>query len=431
MKTFRFSLAFQSLFSLMILNLLLVFPALLPAQVYNGNLSLTSQAAVNAFSYTEVTGYLYIQGNDITNLDGLISLDSVGGDLYITSNNLLTNIDGLSSLNSVGGNLLISGNNSLTNLAGLYSLTSVGGFLIMESNISLLNVAGLSSLTSVGEYFEISYSNLLVNVDGLSSLTSVGGLAIYSCGSLTNLDGLSSLTSVGASLGIFSNGSLTNLDGLTSLTSVGGLSIRYNPNLSGFCGLYPLLNGGGLGGSYLVTNNFDNPTQQDIIAGGPCGKNPTELINDLVANGTLNQGQANALLAKLNSCRLLPFNNQVNAFVNAGIMTQAEADDLILAADQTCNPPTRTAVSQTFALGQNYPNPVSGYTVVPFTLPTSSKVSLNLYDASGRLVRNLLDQDFPAGNHEIKVNLQSLPAGTYFGKFQAGQNVETMTISVE
>jgi hypothetical protein len=41
------------------------------AQTCQGDVSLSSQAEVDAFSCVEVTGFLIIEGDDITNLDGL------------------------------------------------------------------------------------------------------------------------------------------------------------------------------------------------------------------------------------------------------------------------------------------------------------------------------------------------------------------------
>src|SRR5690606_25470695 len=62
-----------------------------------GNVSLTSQAAVNNFATdypdcTEVSGNLTIQGAN--NLTPLSNLTSVGGNLYIFSNSSLLNLDG-------------------------------------------------------------------------------------------------------------------------------------------------------------------------------------------------------------------------------------------------------------------------------------------------------------------------------------------------
>ena len=49
-------------------------------------------------------GDLYIRNSsDITNLNGLANITSVGGDLQIYKNAALTNLDGLANFSSVGG----------------------------------------------------------------------------------------------------------------------------------------------------------------------------------------------------------------------------------------------------------------------------------------------------------------------------------------
>ena len=195
-------------------------------------------------SLTSVGGDLELHDNDsLTSISGLSNLTSVEGGVQIYTNDSLTNIGGLSNLTSIGGGLWISQNTSLTNLDGLSSLTVVSEWLWIQVNNSMTNVDGLSSLTSVAEFLYINSNDALTNLDGLSNLTSVGGsLKIYDNVSLTNLDGLSSLTSVVESLKIYDNVSLTNLDGLSSLTSVGwDLDINSNLVLSRCTALSPLL----------------------------------------------------------------------------------------------------------------------------------------------------------------------------------------------
>ena len=177
-----------------------------------GPQELTTQAKVDALGATgcdRISGYLEIQSTNITNLDGLANLTSVGGYLEIEGNDNLTNLDGLANLTSVGGSLYINRNDALTNLDGLANLTSVGGYLDIEGNDALTNLDGLANLTSV-EWF----------------------LRIYRNDALTNLDGLANLTSVGGLLAIGFNPALTNLDGLANLTSVGELLISGNDNAS-------------------------------------------------------------------------------------------------------------------------------------------------------------------------------------------------------
>lgn len=53
-------------------------------------------------------------------------------------------------------------------------------------------------------------------------------------------------------------------------------------------------------------------------------------------------------------------------------------------------------------LGQNAPNPFRSTTVIRFTLATPGRVSLNIYDQAGRLVRTLLDGHHAADSHQAK-----------------------------
>src|SRR5690606_20814268 len=169
--------------------LFLFFTLVLKAQCPAGNVSLSSQAAVNNFATnyancTEISGYLSISGSTITDLSPLSNLTSVGGYLYIYNNSNLINLDGLSNLTSVGGLLVIGSNSNLTNLDGLSNLTSVGGYLSIYNNLSLTNLDGLSNLTSIGGYLVIESNSSLTDISGLqnidpASILSTNGLGLY------------------------------------------------------------------------------------------------------------------------------------------------------------------------------------------------------------------------------------------------------------
>jgi hypothetical protein len=142
-----------SLATLLVAGLMLAAPV--RAQVCY-HVELTTQAQVDAFDCTSVTGELWISGNDIVNLDGLSGLTSIDGDLEIRFNDALTSLDGLSGLTSIDGGLWISGNAALTSLGGLSGLTSLGGWLSIQNNPSLASLDGLSGITSVGNFLTIS-----------------------------------------------------------------------------------------------------------------------------------------------------------------------------------------------------------------------------------------------------------------------------------
>jgi hypothetical protein len=81
------------------------------------------------------------------------------------------------------------------------------------------------------------------------------------------------------------------------------------------------------------------------------------------------------------------------------------------------------------SLAQNAPNPFNPTTRIPFTLATSAQVRLAIYDAQGKLVRTLLDRQFPAGEHFTSWNGTDergapVASGVYFCAMRAG-TIET------
>lgn len=308
----------------------------LRAQVYEGDLYFRTQLQVDSFtdSYasSEVTGSVWIEANrvdPITNLNGLSSLTKVGGSLRIYNVPGLRDVEGLGSLASVGGTLEIIACPAMTSLVGLRSLTRVGGLQLVVNPV--LELDGPGALTTVEDSLIITFCGM-GDLDGLGSLKTVGGsLTIYSNPALTQMEGLNELNSTGGDLVIESNPMLANLDGLRYLGTVGGsLFVRDNPALAEFCGLYRLLDGGGLAGAYHVSGNGKNPTAADILAAGSC-YDLKEILKELVDEGVLNDGQANAL-AQQAALSLRGLGHHLEALVKAGILSEGQAKSILVAA---------------------------------------------------------------------------------------------------
>jgi len=80
------------------------------------------------------------------------------------------------------------------------------------------------------------------------------------------------------------------------------------------------------------------------------------------------------------------------------------------------------------SLAQNRPNPFSLSTDITFSLPNSQNVRLAVYDAQGRLVRNLLEETRSAGTHHVSVS--GLKCGVYFYRLVAGKTSLTRRMVV-
>jgi glucose/arabinose dehydrogenase len=59
------------------------------------------------------------------------------------------------------------------------------------------------------------------------------------------------------------------------------------------------------------------------------------------------------------------------------------------------------SLPQTFELGQNYPNPFNPITEIPYRLQQSAKVTINIFDSNGKLVKTLLDSVVTPGEHTV------------------------------
>lgn len=72
-----------------------------------------------------------------------------------------------------------------------------------------------------------------------------------------------------------------------------------------------------------------------------------------------------------------------------------------------------TVNGASFVLGQNYPNPFSGRTTVPFTLPNDAPVTLFVMDAMGKIVYTA-NGYFPAGDNTVSLDMSDFSTGIYY-----------------
>lgn len=301
------------------------FTTLEVSTVYDGDVVLLTQQEVDDFgsnNFLEITGSLTIGDNtgiisDITNLDALSSLETLGNYLAIYNNDQLENLNGLSGITSIGGDLLVGMNDLFIEIDGLSNITTIGGALEIYSNDLLQNIQGISNVTSLGGGatirrneslaslvgfpsmveingpvsirdnnaltslegldnlrsvvggFEVSNESQLANISAISNLESVQGIFVLSGTRITEINGFNNLTLVSGGIEIASNSQLTSILGFSNITSTGSVRIQYNDQLesiSGFEGLTSIM-----GDLNLVVNSsltsIDTFTNLSVIEG--------------------------------------------------------------------------------------------------------------------------------------------------------------------
>lgn len=75
-------------------------------------------------------------------------------------------------------------------------------------------------------------------------------------------------------------------------------------------------------------------------------------------------------------------------------------------------------------LFQNFPNPFSPETQIGFDLPSAGRAEIRIYDARGRLVRTLVNENRPAGRQSVKwdgrdASGREVASGVYFYSLSA------------
>ncbi len=78
-----------------------------------------------------------------------------------------------------------------------------------------------------------------------------------------------------------------------------------------------------------------------------------------------------------------------------------------------------------YALFQGYPNPFNPTTTIRYQIPSSSHVTLTVYNSIGQQVATLVDGEMPAGEHQVIFGGSTLASGVYFYTMKAGAFVQT------
>jgi len=82
-------------------------------------------------------------------------------------------------------------------------------------------------------------------------------------------------------------------------------------------------------------------------------------------------------------------------------------------------------VPEGFGLSQNYPNPFNPVTSIPFSLPQSSHVKLEVVNILGQSVEVLVNEVLDAGTHDVQFDGDGYASGIYFYRLSTDSFTQT------
>jgi len=106
------------------------------------------------------------------------------------------------------------------------------------------------------------------------------------------------------------------------------------------------------------------------------------------------------------------------------------------ALDVTLAPSTTTGINDKpntisgFALNQNYPNPFNPNTIISYSIPQSSHVTLRIYNILGQEVATLVNEDQKEGTYNYNFHAGRLASGVYIYQLTAGNFTATKKLTL-
>lgn len=115
--------------------------------------------------------------------------------------------------------------------------------------------------------------------------------------------------------------------------------------------------------------------------------------------------------------------NAMSPWLRRGTLVESRSDAI-----------SEAAIPLAYGLGQNAPNPFNRSTLIRFDLPERSKVSIVVYDISGRHIATLADGESEPGSHRVSWSGETRSGGTadvgvYFVRMTANSVTSTHRFS--
>jgi Secretion system C-terminal sorting domain len=128
-------------------------------------------------------------------------------------------------------------------------------------------------------------------------------------------------------------------------------------------------------------------------------------------------GNAGTTLSAATTLRIL--HNSAATYFGEPVVGQLDVDEITAVALTGVDGDNQNLIPHEYSLEQNYPNPFNPGTIIKYSLPFESSVSLSVYNLLGRSVKELVAEIQPSGEHILNFNAEGLSSGLYFYSIHA------------
>ena len=169
---------------------------------------------------------------------------------------------------------------------------------------------------------------------------------------------------------------------------------------------------------FTIQYNASAVSVNDVVSSLPSGWQVYH--NDQSQDGTLKialAGVEDLQDGDVLTLRMTPKNGAQPSLSGEAVLNAGTAQDLGQVGS--------LQLPETVTLRSNYPNPFRGATTISYGLPSNDEVLLEVYNIAGQKVATLVNQQQPAGVHEVTFDAAGLASGMYMYRIQVGNVVKT------
>lgn len=313
-----------------------------------------------------------------------------GNDNSVIGNYIGTDITGTEALgNSWDGVSLQVGTNNL-----------IGGPLPGEGNLICANE--IRGLVVTADSNKIIGNYIGTDLSGTKDLGNKAHGISLTYGADNNVVGPKNIVAFNQWSGVFVNTDSSFQNTITQNS--------INKNLS-----FGILVSDGANGS--VTSPSNITFANGVVSGNAPPNSTVEIFSDEDDEGKIYEGTATSDASGNFQWNGIPTGPFVTATATdvSGNTSMFSAPSIVTSVDNKSDMQT----PENFALQQNYPNPFNPSTRIQFALPARSDVTLKVYNLLGEEILTLLEEEKPAGVHNVMFDGENFTSGVYFYRLHA------------